>query len=266
MRSIDMVKMLLINIILLASIDAKAYGYNFDRGPIASDIYGDTPHVLASQPLTIDLTGEQPNLRFNWTEERSITTDFGDFARISLAPYTWNWVERLIIAPHNFKVVFTESPTVWIDNISHWQDCKVGFCKYPHQRAPFWAPPLNDGDYFKTNYIEHPLSGAATYLFYRAMGFDRVSSGIGSFMQSLLFEYAIEGFQQPPSFNDIIATPLLGSALGIVVEVSSDWLAKRDSQFLRALSYIVNPFRILTVEHDASVQNFGGISFRFNWY
>jgi Domain of unknown function (DUF3943) len=261
-----MVKILLITIILITSIGIKAYGYNYDRGPIASDIYEDTPHVLVSQPVTIDLTSERPKLRFDSTVERSITKDFGDFARLSLVPYTWNWLERAIIAPHNVKVVFTNFPEGWMDNISHWQDCKVGKCAYPNQRAPFWAPPLNDGDYLKTNYVEHPLSGAATYLYYRALSYDRVSAFIGSFMQSLIFEYTVEGFQQPPSFNDIIATPVLGSALGIVLEESSDWFADRDSQFFRALSYIVNPFRILTVEHDASVQNFGGISFRFNWY
>ena len=260
----NVIRLLFLIIVLFASIVVKAYGYDYDRGPVYPDIYGDTPPIILNQPITINLTSEQPNLRFNKTFEKSINTDFGDFARLSLVPYTWNWLERAIIAPHNVKVVFTNFPVGWMYNISGWQDCKVGFCKHPNQKAPIWAPPLNDGDYFKTNYIEHPLSGAATYLFYRAMGFDRVSSGIGSFMQSFIFEYTVEGFQQPPSFNDIIATPLIGSALGIVVEVSSDWLAQRDSQFLRALSYIVNPFRILTLEHDASVQNFGGISFRFN--
>ena len=257
-------KCLVLFIILFISIDIEVYGNEPKRSPIEPDIYGDTTPLLPRAAITINLNTEQPTLRFR-NKEKDISTDFGKFAKASLIPYIWNWTERLLIAPHNVKVVFTNFPVGWIDNISGWQNCKVGFCKYPNQKAPIWAPPLNDGDYFKTNYIEHPLSGAATYLFYRAMGFDRVSSGIGSFMQSFIFEYTVEGFQQPPSFNDIIATPLIGSALGIVVEVSSDWLAQRDSQFLRALSYIVNPFRILTLEHDASVQNFGGISFRFNW-
>jgi Domain of unknown function (DUF3943) len=263
MRNIN--KYLLLFIILLNSIDVQVYGYEPNRSPITQDIYGDTSPLLPPPVITIDLTTEQPTLRFQ-NKEKDISTDFGKFVKASLTPYVWNWTERLIIAPHNVKVVFTNFPGGWIDNISHWQDCKVGKCAYPDQRAPIWAPPLNDGDYFKTNYVEHPFSGAATYLYYRTMGFDRFSADFGSFMQSLIFEYTIEGFQQPPSLNDIIVTPLIGVPLGIVIEESSDWLAHRDSQFLRTLSYFVDPFSLKALGREVSFQNPGGISVRFNWY
>lgn len=222
------------------------------------------PPLLITQSISIDLTSKESNLGFQKTAEKSFTSNFGDFAKASITTYMWNLTERLLLAPHNVKQVFSEFPGGWLDNIGGWQDCKLIYCSYPHRKSSFFAPPFNDGDAFHINYIEHPLSGMATYLYYRALSFDRASAGVGTFIGILFFEYTIEGFQQPPSLNDIILTPLLSSVFGILAEESSDLLSQRNSQFLRALSYIVNPAKVLTTEGNMTVKSYRGITFGFN--
>jgi hypothetical protein len=49
---------------------------------------------------------------------------------------------------------------------------------------------------------------------------------------------------RPPSFQDLIVTPGAGIPLGIILEETSYWLDSRDSGFLKAMSYLVNPTKI----------------------
>jgi len=257
---------LLIISFLYTFTDNEASGYENMYSSPYLDLYGDTLPILVQKSKSIDLSSKDPSLRFHKEELKSIGRNFNEFARASVIPYMWNWTERLIIAPGNVKNVFTNSISQYFHNISGWQGCKLDSPGCDNIRTSFWDFPFSDGDFTNTNYFQHPLSGMATYLYYRQIGFDRVSAGFGSAMHSFLFEYTIEAWQQPPSFNDLIVTPALGIPIGIVVEISSDWLGRRDSQFLRALSYIVNPAKILIPEGDIYWQGLGGFSFRFNLY
>ncbi len=246
-----------------ADFEASAYQYDYNSANI--DLYGDMPPILVDRSNAIDLASNSSDLYFRKTNTKTISGNFGDFARASAIPYMWNWVERLIIAPGNVKNVVTIPFSQYLSNISGWQGCKLDSPGCDNIRVPFTSFPFNDGDPLNTNYFQHPMSGMTTYLYYRAIGFDQVSAGLGTAMHSLLFEYTIESWQQPPSFNDLIITPGLGIPLGIVVEISSDWLGRRDSQFLRALSYIVNPAKILIPNGDIYWQGLGGFSFQFNF-
>jgi len=73
---------------------------------------------------------------------------------------------------------------------------------------------------------------------------------LGSFAQSALFEYTIEGVTQSPSIHDLVTTPCVGVPVGIILEETSDWLVKRESGFLNAMGYIVNPMKIIVPERD----------------
>ena len=243
----------------------RASGYDYIHTSPYIDLYGDSVPVIVNRHKSIDLTSRDSTLRFQRTEPRTIGDDFGAFAKASVIPYMWNWTERLIIAPGNVKNVITVPFTQYLQNISGWQGCKLDSSGCDNIRASFWSFPFSDGDFVNTNYFQHPLSGMSTYLYYRAVGFDRVSAGLGTAMHSFLFEYTIEAWQQPPSLNDLFVTPGMGVPIGIFVEISSDWLGHRDSQFLRALSYIVNPTKILIPNGDIHWQGLGGFSFQFNF-
>jgi Domain of unknown function (DUF3943) len=188
----------------------------YHNNSLLQNIYEDSSPLLLPDVTSIDLSFEKSALSYYGMGRKSIGTDFDEFAKASLIPYTWNWVERLIIAPTNVKQVYTDHITGWFHNISGWQGCKRGTCSKAKIRRSFWNPSLNDGDPITTNYVQRPISGMTTYLYYRAEGFDRTSATFGSLMQSFLFEYTIEGFQQPTSFNDIFVTPAIGVPLGML--------------------------------------------------
>jgi hypothetical protein len=158
--------------------------------------------------------------------------DFGDFLRDTQNAYAGIWVFRAIyVNDKNTQLVI--DPRKWWKNISHFQN-------RGHRGSIAW----DDGDRIMTNWVKHPTFGAAVYLYYRAIGYDRPASALGSFLQSALFEYTIEGIMRPPSFQDLIVTPGAGIPLGIILEETSYWLDSRDSGFLKAMSYLVNPTKI----------------------
>jgi len=235
------------------------------------DIYGDAPRLLIQETDFIDLTFKKESSIPDYEDrEKTLGSDFGEFIRETLSSYMFIWAGRTYLVPGNTKKLFTTPLPTYLKHIIGWQGCngvksRRGLCS--PKRRPFWNPPLLDGDRFETNFIQHPIFGGAVYLYYRARGYDRTASSFGSFLQSTLFEYTTEGWQQPPSFNDLILTPGLGVPMGVVLEEASNWLAQRDSQVLRVLSYIVNPTRVFVPEGDVAWQNFLGrtIVFRFNW-
>jgi len=137
-----------------------------------------------------------------------------------------------------------QSSPNWLHNMSEWQSCnQVNFQHHLCSPAskPFWTFPLWDGDAIHTNLVQHPIFGAGVYLYYRQLGYDREASGLASFGISALYEYAVEGWAQLSSITDLIVTPGLGVSLGIALEETSNLLANSDSQFIRALSCVVNP-------------------------
>lgn len=237
-------------------------------GSAVRDLYRDTPILFMIEKDYIDLTLEKSSLPNHMNKEKTLGSDWGEFTRESLSTYTALWGIRAALAPNNFKSLFTTPVEKRIYYVTGWQGCngaksRKGLCS-PVKR-PFWDPPLLDGDKFQTNFLEHPVAGMIYYLTYRARGYDRTASSIGSFLQSALFEYTIEGLEQPPSFTDVIFTPGIGIPMGIIAEEISDWLIERDNQFLRVLAYLMNPTRAVMPDGEMAWQNFGGVVFRFHW-
>ncbi len=150
--------------------------------------------------------------------------------------YAFSWGARLVYVRNKDERIFDTSLSKWWDNITQ-------------------APEVDDGDNFGTNFINHPLYGATAYLYYRSFGYGIWASALGSFVQSFLFEYGIEGLVETPSLIDLLATPGLGVPAGFGMEKSSDWLIKRNNPVAKTLAYIINPTRMFVHEKKVNLLN-----------
>jgi hypothetical protein len=259
-------------IIILIVMVVSMCGYVKAEDWAIDDFYRDTPHVLILSINPIDLRFKKESYGVEYKErEKTLEEDFHEFVKENLYTYTMLWSIRVIYDPENVRAVFTPSsfPRWLTNNINGWQGCNGkkasrGQCSV---RKSFTAFPLWDGDYPKTNLIQHPVFGAGTYLYYRAKGYDRAASSLASFGLSALYEYTVEGWMQPPSITDLIITPGLGVPLGIVLEEASNLLAESDNQFIRALSYVVNPARVLIPGGEVAWHTLLGrtVALQFSW-
>lgn len=215
---------------------------------ISANLFGDDERISmtpANSSVFIDL-GDQNNadIRFRKELNDKSITDFRDFLRDSRNMYFAIWLLR--IAQVNTLDISNKEQQTYVNPLRWWRNL-FGFQNKSRKRGDF---ELKDGDSFKTNWVVHPAFGAYTYLYYRAKGYNLYTSAFGSFTQSLLFEYTIEGVAQSPSIHDIIVTPAVGVPIGIILEETSDWLIERNNGFLNAMGYIVNPMRIIVPERD----------------
>lgn len=75
--------------------------------------------------------------------------------------------------------------------------------------------PVWDGDKFIFNFVLHPYAGAAYYMSARSCGFNCWGSFLYSFCISTFFwEYGFEAFNEIPSAQDLVITPVVGSLMG----------------------------------------------------
>ncbi len=205
--------------------------------------------LLPSTPLNdsvfVDLTDDRrPDIVLEKEADRKSLADFGDFLQNTRNVYFTIWLIR--IAQVNMFDVNNREQQIIINPLRWWKDF-LGFQNDGRRRGDFeWK----DGDRFQTNWIAHPAFGAYTYLYYRAKGYDRLTSAFGSVVQSTLFEYTIEGVIQSPSIHDMVITPGIGVPAGIVLEESSNWLLSRNSGFLNAVGYVLNPMRIIIPDRE----------------
>lgn len=78
------------------------------------------------------------------------------------------------------------------------------------KKGPVW-----DKDNLVFNYALHPYAGAAYYMGARSNGFNCWGSFLYSFCISTFFwEYGFEAFNEIPSVQDLVVTPIVGSILG----------------------------------------------------
>ncbi len=77
------------------------------------------------------------------------------------------------------------------------------------------AGPVWDDDNPVFNYVLHPYAGAAYFMGARGAGFNFWGSFLYSFCISTFFwEYGFEAFNEIPSVQDLIITPVIGSLIG----------------------------------------------------
>jgi len=205
--------------------------------------------LLPSTPLNdsvfVDLTDKnKPDIILEKEADRKSLADFGDFLQNTRNVYFTIWLIR--IAQVNMLDINNKEQQIIINPLRWWKNT-LGFQNDGKRRGDFeWK----DGDRFQTNWIAHPAFGAYTYLYYRAKGYDRLTSAFGSVVQSTLFEYTVEGVIQSPSIHDMVITPGIGVPAGIVLEESSNWLLSRNSGFLNAVGYVLNPMRIIIPDRE----------------
>jgi len=108
--------------------------------------------------------------------------------------------------------------------------------------GPFW------------NWFVHPISGSQLYLIYRAFGHTPFNSFALSVLSSTLFEFTIEIYTEPASLQDLVQTPFIGSALGVLLEHSSMALLNQSSSFSRFFGHLLNPATLLPFYQEKHVQ------------
>ncbi len=75
--------------------------------------------------------------------------------------------------------------------------------------------PVMDHDHWAINYIGHPLSGSAYYVWGRDNGLDwKESAALSTFMSTFFWEYGWEALGETPSLQDLLLTPVIGSIMG----------------------------------------------------
>lgn len=158
------------------------------------------------------------------------------FLRDTAIAYTIQWTGRFFYVRNKNSRIFSASFSNWWNNVSQW-------------------PEWDDGDSFFTNWVTHPVIGSQDYLFYRAMGHSVLVSALGAVVQSTLFEYTVEGTVETPSLQDLISTPVVGTALGIVLEESSNWLVSTNFVPAKILGHILNPMRNFVYDRQLGLYN-----------
>jgi len=77
------------------------------------------------------------------------------------------------------------------------------------------AGPVWDADSWFINYVEHPYVGSAYYVWGREAGMSwKEALGLSIFFSAVYWEYGWESLIEPPSIQDLVVTPLVGSLAG----------------------------------------------------
>lgn len=101
------------------------------------------------------------------------------------------------------------------ESISQWSDeakDNVGFERWWYNvQNPTW-----DDDELWVN-AGHAYFGAAYYIRARERGFGEINAFLYATLASTIYEFGIEAFFEPPSYNDLIVTPVGGALLGAFV-------------------------------------------------
>jgi len=130
-------------------------------------------------------------------------------------------------------------PEVMMGEVGSMQEYRKNFGKTVFdQDEPFW------------NWIVHPISGSQLFLFYRALGYDRIDSFAMTFISSTLFEYTIEIYSEAASYQDLYQTPVLGTTFGYGIELLSTELLNQPSKLAQFFGRVINPLSYI-VERDA---------------
>lgn len=105
--------------------------------------------------------------------------------------------------------------------------------------------PHFDHDSYDYNLIYHTITGTYYYLFFRSRGHTKAGALMWSTISHLFFEFTIETITEPPSFQDMYQTPILGAVVGIGLEYMSNQLLNTEYTAAHIMGYLLNPFALL---------------------
>jgi hypothetical protein len=97
------------------------------------------------------------------------------------------------------------------------------------QDEPFW------------NFFVHPIMGSQLYLYYRANGYTKWEAFELTSLSSMLFEFTVEIYSEPASFQDLYNTPVFGTILGLGLEKLSLEMLNSDNVVSRFFGHVINP-------------------------
>lgn len=145
--------------------------------------------------------------------------------------------------------------TLWVmpKSFSNWDKKEI------REKGVLWkwkenvkAGPVWDEDDWVLNYVTHPYSGGVYYMTARSSGFNILESFLYSaFMSTCFWEYGIESFAETPSKQDLVITPVLGSAIGEGFFYAKKSILKNDHRVLKSrfLGYtsllLIDPFNTI---------------------
>ena len=114
--------------------------------------------------------------------------------------------------------------------------------------ANFHAGPVWDSDQPLFNYILHPYAGAAYYMGARSQGFNVLGSlAYCAFISTVFWELGIECFNEVPSIQDLIITPIGGMVLGEAFYLLKRHIVSHDYRLWgspvlgNAVAFIIDP-------------------------
>ena len=115
-----------------------------------------------------------------------------------------------------------------------------------HFKTAWTRPPIMDDDHWFHNYVGHPYGGSLYFNSVRSQGATVRQSVFMSAVLSTQWEYLIEAVAERPSIQDLVITPIIGSALGELIH-SATLKMKRGGTTLpeKALILVLNPMHAI---------------------
>ena len=156
--------------------------------------------------------GIEPEKRFTFlNEEGRLLTDAGRNGPVE-HQRDWKGIGRDTAFYLGYQVVFAGFLYFLPESVTSWtkDQKKTTLKKWKENiQNPVW-----DKDKWWINYLFHPYFGGAYYIRARERGFGEWGSFGYSALLSALYEFGIEAFFEPPSYQDLIVTPVGGMLVG----------------------------------------------------
>jgi hypothetical protein len=135
-----------------------------------------------------------------------------------------------------YQVAFISILYIAPESISNWSDETK-----KKDRIKSWQENIRevvrDEDKWTVNYIGHPYFGAAYYIRARERGYQRGKAFWYAVALSTAYEFGIEAMFENPSQQDLIVTPVLGSALGYYFETVRDDIRRSEARTGKLTGY-----------------------------
>jgi len=231
----------------LARLPAKLAVLFFLLGPAfaASGAEDGTPALTSDQWLVAAVLDEDtrdepkpaPTDGYHWKTPPPDTPDWKGLGRDAgyFLAYQFLIVGLLYVAP--------ESVSGWTDE----QKKKMNWSenvKNPHR----------DSDENYINYLLHPYWGATYYIRGRERGLDGTQSFLFSAAMSTMYEFGVEAIFEKPSYQDLWATPVLGSLLGeFVFSPIRDHIRAKESDLDwgdKTILFFTDPLGVINSQSD----------------
>lgn len=182
---------------------------------------------LAARPALADESLRPPDSGAWWAqtavEDAPPEQQFHLLPDNTLGPRDWVGLTRDTGLLLGYQLVAAGIIYALPESVSNWSDADkdISFEKWWHNvQNPQW-----DHDDWTLNYLAHTYFGATYYIRARERGFGRIESFIYSAFASALYEFGIEALGEPPSYQDLIVTPVGGALVGgFVFEPIRSWV------------------------------------------